>query len=221
VLVALGLPGTLDQPREIPALTRLWRLAIEFDVIQLRRIRVVSGTGARLVADALAGTGTPDQTLDLWTGLADALIHPPEPPTMPKGGAHLRDWLQPWMPRFLGILYTATAAAGEPADLEHLTEQLLDEYAHRLPPGDPDLFAGLAAAAVRNTLSDLVDHGAVTVTGGPDDVDPSHGAAAAALGMTAWALNPQPGLVVGLTDLGRYLVRQRLLAENANAPLAG
>jgi hypothetical protein len=77
---------------------------------------------------------------------------------MPKGGEHLRDWLRPWMPRFLGILYTATTAAGEPADLEHLTDQLLDEYAHRLPPGDPDLFAGLAAA-VRNTLSDLVDHG--------------------------------------------------------------
>ena len=139
---------------------------------------------------------------------------------MPKGGEHLRDWLQPWMPRFLGILYMATAAAGEPADLEHLTEQLLDEDAHRLPPGDPDLFAGLAAAAVRNTISDLVDHGAVTVTGARDDVDPSHGAAAAALGTTTWALNPQPGLVVGLTVLGRYLVRQRLLAECANAPLA-
>jgi hypothetical protein len=125
------------------------------------------------------------------------------------------------MPRFLGILYTATAAAGEPADLEQLTGQLLDEYAHRLPPGDPDLFAGLAAAAVRNALSDLVDHGAVTVTSVRDDVDPSHGAAAAALGMTTWALNPRPGLVVGLTDLGRYPVRQRLLAENANAPLAG
>jgi hypothetical protein len=221
LLVALGLPANLDQPREIPALTRLWRLAIEFDVIQLRRTRVVSGTGARLVADALAEAGTPDQTLALWTTLADALIHPPEPPTMPKGGEHLRDWLQPWMPRFLGILYTATAAAGEPADLEQLTGQLLDEYAHRLPPGDPDLFAGLAAAAVRNILSDLVDHGAVTVNGVPDEVDPNHGAAAAALGMTAWALNPQPGLVVGLTDLGRYLVRQRLLAENANAPLAG
>jgi len=220
VLAALGLPGSLDRPREIPALTRVWRLAIEFDVIQLRRTRVVPGAGARLVADALAGDGVPDRTLDLWTGLADALIHPPEPPTLPKSGEHLRDWLQPWMPRFLGIVY-ATTAAGESADLDLLTEQLLDEYAHRLPPGDPDLFAGLAAAAVRNALSDLADHGAVTVTEALDDHDPRLVAAAAELGMTAWALNPQPGLGVGLTDLGRYLVRQRLLAENANAPLAG
>jgi hypothetical protein len=30
---------------------------------------------------------------------------------------------------------------------------------------------------------------------------------------------PKPGLAVGLTDLGRYHVRQRLLAENSNAPL--
>jgi hypothetical protein len=217
VLAMLGLPGDIDQRREVPALTRLWRLAIEFDIIQLRRTRAVPGTGAKLVADALTGEGVADHTLNLWTGLADALIHPPEPPTMPKGGEHLRDWLQPWVPRFLGILYAITA--GEPADLDLLTEQLIDEYAHRLPPGDPDLFAGLAAAAVRNALSDLADHGAVTVTGVRDDVDPSQAAAAAALGMTTWALHPQPGLGVGLTDLGRYLVRQRLLAENANVPL--
>jgi hypothetical protein len=220
VLAALGLPGDIDQRREVPALTGLWRLAIEFDIIQLRRTRVVPGTGAKLVADALTGDGAADQTLDLWTELADALIHPPEPPTMPKGGEHLRDWLQPWVPRFLGILYTATAA-GEPVDLDLLINQLLDEYAHRLPPGDPDLFAGLAAVAVRNALSDLADHGAVIVTGVGDELDPSQATAAAALGMATWALQPRPGLAVGLTDLGRYLVRQRLLAENANAPLEG
>jgi hypothetical protein len=128
--------------------------------------------------------------------------------------------LQPWVPRVLGILY-ATTAAGEPADLDLRTEQLIDEYAHRLPSGDPDLFAGLAAAAVRNALSDLADHGAVTVTGVRDDLDPSQATAAAALGMATWALHPQPGLAVGLTDVGRYLVRQRLLAENANVPLQG
>jgi hypothetical protein len=30
------------------------------------------------------------------------------------------------------------------------------------------------------------------------------------LGTAVWALNPKPGIVVALTDLGRYLVRQRL-----------
>ena len=37
VLAALGLPGDIDHRREVPVLTRLWRLAIEFDIIQLRR----------------------------------------------------------------------------------------------------------------------------------------------------------------------------------------
>jgi len=39
------------------------------------------------------------------------------------------------------------------------------------------------------------------------------------LGTEVWAVHPEPGLGVGLTDLGRYLVRQRLLAENAEVPL--
>jgi len=206
VLAALGLPIDIDQAGGIPALTRLWRLAIEFDVIQLRRTRAVPGTGADLVADALAGDSAAEQVLDLWSAIADALIHPPTPSTMPKGGGHLHDWLRPWMPRFLGILYAATAN-GEPAALDAITEQLLDEYQHRLPPGDPGLFAGLAAATVRNTLADLVRHGAVIVSGTSHELDPHQAIAAAALGTTTWALYPQPGLTVELTDLGRYLVR--------------
>jgi hypothetical protein len=32
-------------------------------------------------------------------------------------------------------------------------------------------------------------------------------------------LHPEPGLKLDLTDLGRYLVRQHLLAENTVVPL--
>ena len=60
---------------------------------------------------------------------------------------------------------------------------------------------------------------AVTATGLPDQHDPRHAATAALLGLPAWATDPQPGLTVTLTDLGRYLVRRRLLRENAHAPL--
>jgi hypothetical protein len=216
LVTALGLAAGNHQPAEVPALTRLWLLAIEFDIIQLRRIRIVPGVGADLVAAALVGGGAPEQTLDLWSDLADALIYPVAPPNAPKGGEHLRDWLQPWAPRVLGILY----ATGQATDLDTITGQLLDEYADRLPPGDPDLFASLAGIAVRNTLADLSSHGAVTVTGVSDDIDPRWATAAPMLGTTTWALHPQPGLTVDLTDLGRYLVRQRLLAENAHAPVA-
>lgn len=214
LLTTLGLPVEKGQPTDVPLLTRLWRLAIEFDVIQLRRTRVVPGAGAGLVAAVLAGEAVPQQTLDLWSDLADALIHPPAP----AGGEQIREWLRPWVPRFLGMLYAASAA-GEPADLEALTERLVDEDDHRLPSDDSVLFAVLAATAVRQTLADLANHGAVTVTGAQPD--PRHAATAAALGTTTWALRPESGLTVDLTDLGCYLVRQHLLAENADAPLIG
>jgi len=219
LLAALGLPADPGQRGEAPAVTRLWRLAIEFDIIQIRRTRIVPGAGADLVRAALSGAGSPQQTLDLWCELADALVHPPDPVLAPKGGANLRDWLRPWAPRLLGMLYTARASSG-PADLEALTDQLLDEYAQRLPPGDPELFAGLAAITVRQTLADLAHHGAVTVTGATVEPDPRHAVTAAVLGTAVWALHAEPGLTIDLTDLGRHLVRQRLLAENAEAPLS-
>jgi hypothetical protein len=219
LLGSLDLPAGSDRTGGTPALTRIWRLAIEFDVIQLRRTRVVAGSGASLIANTMAGAAEPEQVLDFWSDVADELLDPPAPATAPKNGQHLRDWLRPWMPRFLGIMYTATAS-GEPAVLDTMIDQLLDEYERRLPPDDPALFAGLAAAVVRNTLSDLADHGSVAVAGISDEATTQQ-AAAAAIGVAPWALHPQPGLTATLTDLGRYLVRQRLLAEGAHAPLAG
>jgi hypothetical protein len=219
VLTALGLPGSIDQLGGISSLTRLWRLAIEFDVIRLRRSQVVPGPGARLVADVLAGDTAPERALDLWCEIADALIQPQGPADPSKDDRHMQDWLRPWTPRFLGILYADTGA-GDPVRLETVAEKLLDEYADKLPPSDPDVFAALAAALVRNTLAALAAHGVVTITATGDDVVTQQAAAFAALGMATWALHAEPGITVDLTDLGRYLVRQRLLAENAHAPLA-
>jgi hypothetical protein len=77
--------------------------------------------------------------------LADTLIHQPAPANGPKGSEHLRDRLRPRTSRFPGILYAVTAA-GEPADLDTLTDQLLDKYAHRLPPDSlPSLRGGDSA----------------------------------------------------------------------------
>ncbi|WP_203932706.1 hypothetical protein [Virgisporangium ochraceum] len=218
LLAALGLADQPAVSTDAPTVTRLWRLSIDFDVIQIRRTRIVRGDGAALVDAVLAGRAETEQTLDLWTDLAHALVHPSAPASTQKGAERLHAWLQPWTPRFLGLLYTANAAA-EPVDVEALWDLLLDEYAQRLPPGDPDLFAGMAAVSVRQTLAELDRHGAVVVTGDRSDPDPRHVATAAVLGGAAWAVHPEPGLMVGLTDLGRHLVRQRLLAENADAPL--
>lgn len=213
LLTALGLPVGKDSA-DGTVMTTLWRTGIEFDVVRLHRTRVVRGPGADLVAAVLAGTAPVQETLELWVDLADVLIHPITPMHAEKGTEHLRTWLDPWTPLFLGLLY----AANGPADLQALTDRLLDEQAGRLPDGDPELFAGIAGTAIRNILATLARHGAVTVTGVTED--PERAAVAAAYGTTLWAMWPEPGTTVALTDLGTYLVRRRLLAEGADAPLA-
>jgi hypothetical protein len=212
LLAALGLPaGKTGEP----VTASLWQLGIEFDVVRLHRARVVPGPGADLVAEVLAGSAPVQEALELWADLAEMLIHPITPMHAEKGTEHLRDWLDPWTPLFLDLLY---AAGGGPADLEALTDRMLGEQAGRLPGGDPELFAGIAATTVRNILAALARHGAVAVTGGTED--PERAAVAAAYGTALWAMWPQPGLTVALTDLGTYLVRRRLLAEGAEAPVA-
>lgn len=218
LLAALGLPVDARVRAEAPVLTRLWRLAIEFDILQVRRTRVVPGAGANLVDAALSGEGSPEQTLDLWCDLVDALVRPTSPTTAPKGMERLHDWLKPWMPRFLGLLYAANAT-GDPADFDALTDQLLDEFEDRLPAGDPDLFAGIAAVTVMQSMADLANHGALVVTDANGEPHPRHAETAALLGTTVWAMRPVAGLQVGLTDLGRYQIRRRLSAENADVPL--
>jgi hypothetical protein len=203
---ALGLPAGKSGE---PVGTTLWQVGIEFDVVQLRRGRVVPGPGADLVGAVLAGTAPARETLDLWAGLAEVLIHPITPMHAEKGTEHLRDWLAPWTPLFLELL----CAADGPADLDALIDRLLEEQVGRLPSGDPDLFAGIAATAVRNILATLARHGAVAVDGVPED--PEREAVAAAYGTTSWAMWPEPGSTVALTDLGRYLVRRRQLPEGA------
>ncbi|MEV4507431.1 hypothetical protein AB0K00_00525 [Dactylosporangium sp. NPDC049525] len=214
LLTALGLPAGRTSAGGEQVMAALWRTGIEFDVVRLRRTRVVRGPGADLVDAVLAGTAPAREALELWSELAEVLIHPITPMHAEKGTAHLRSWLDPWTPLFLDALY----AAGGPADLQALTDRLLDEQAGRLPNGDPELFAGVAGTAIRNILATLARHGAVTVTGGTED--PERAAVAAAYGTTLWAMWPQPGLTVDLTDLGRYQVRRRLLSEGAEAPLA-
>ncbi len=187
-----GEPRKADRPALLAATgpsdtAPLWQTAIEFDVVRLHRGRVVRGPGADLAGAVLAGTAPAREALELWSDLADALIHPITPMHAEKGTAHLRGWLDPWTPLFLGLLY----ATGGRADLRELTDRLLEEQAGRLPAGDPGLFAGIAATAIHNILATLARHGAVTVTGA--------------------------GPTVELTDLGTYLVRRRVLAEGAEA----
>ncbi|GAA3232283.1 hypothetical protein ACFO1B_20755 [Dactylosporangium siamense] len=198
LLAALGLPEDGE-----PVLTNLWQTGLEFDVVQLVRGRAVRGPGADLVDAVLDGTAPVPAALELWTDLADVLIHPITPLHAEKGTEPLRRWLAPWAPMFLDLL----GATAGPADLQALTDRLLAEQAGHLPRREPELYRRIAGTAIRNILATLARHGAVTVTG--FTADPDREAAAAAAGTTTWAMAPEPGLTVELTDLGRHLMSVR------------
>lgn len=211
----LGLPADAYGLRDAPVLDRTWQLAIDFDILQLRRTRIVLGRGA----DPLRGDAEDEEFLSLWAELADALIKPAAMPDAPRDRDLLDDWLQPWAPRLLGLLYAATAPDGAPTDLDVLVAQLLDEYASRLPASDPDMFAHLATTNLHHVLGALADHGAVAAdTDDAPEPDPVALAGSVVFGIPPWAVQPTKGLRIGLTSLGRYLIRQRLLAEGAHAP---
>lgn len=94
-----------------------------------------------------------------------------------------------------------------------------------IPPAGPEIFAELAAGAIRQPIADLAGHGAVEVSlpsAHPKDQLPGTAQEAArGLGTQPWALFPVPGIQVRLTELGKYAVRERLLAEGAPVPLTG
>jgi len=213
--------------RNQPAVAKLWRIALELDVIALRRRRVVPGGARPLLAAALRGDGRAEPVLELWDGVygelmdQDAVVGNPELEMM-------RKWMRPWTPRFLGELYRRNGGTRF-ADVEKLTAHLLGQYAMEIPSG-PDgheIFTTMAAKTILFRLSELSDHGAVEmdVPSLPDLPSPPDGApdtmagAFRSLGIAPWVTHTPAGLRVRLTDLGRYAVRQRLLAEGASAPL--
>jgi len=87
-----------------------------------------------------------------------------------------------------------------------------------------EVFTELASLAVLQPMADLAEHGAVELSPSPAELRKRLPAAvrdaAGALGTQPRALSPPPGIRVRLTDLGRYAVRESLLAGGARVPLA-
>lgn len=143
---------------------------------------------------------------------------------MPAGLEQLHEWLRPWAPQLLSLLYRRVS--DDPSDLDVAIDDLIEENAGLLPHAESDLFAGLVAAHLRQVLSALERHGAVRVTVTASTARTADQQTAMAvlgmgvLGMADWAMFDDSA-TVKLTDLGCYLVRERLLAERATVPLAG
>jgi len=222
--MALGFPSDgISRMSDLPGLVMLWRLSLEFGVLSLRRTRVVAGPGLHLAEQVLRGAAEADDALTLWAGIYDELLCPAPLSGAAQSADALAEWLGVWAPRFFGLLYALGQDTGW-ADLDGLIARLLDEHAELLPPAEHGVvFTELASLAVRQPLADLAWHGAVEVS--QPAAEPREQFAVAAreeaprLGTQPWALSAWPGIRVRLTDLGRYVVRQGLLAEGERAPL--
>lgn len=211
--LGLDTPDSLKNPPDHLLLARRWRLALDLDVLRLHRTVVVPGPALRSAEQALDATADPQQTLDLYQELFDAAVTDPTHPGRSPIPPELDELLRPLAPRALGELYRQN----RPTDLHNLIEKLL--YDHDLPSADPTLET-FVRARTRHGLLAAAEAGAVTVTVPEDaEVDDLQRRSAAALGEPIWAVFPIPDTQIDLTHLGRYIVRENLLAEGLTAPL--
>jgi hypothetical protein len=219
--VAIGVPDLgARNLRDVPALATLWDLALELDVISLRRTRVIQGDALPVVHAALRGDGAPEPALDMWDEIFGELVHPGSDAVAPEQ-QRLRDWAQPWTPRLLGRLCTEYPD-GEFADVKSLVGEVISERSEAIPPGDTEMFTAFVLALLLRSLSVLAEHGAVEVDAPslPDELPTDAAAAAMAVGMALWVVSPPDGLRVRLTDLGRRSIYKRLPATAGAPPMA-
>lgn len=202
--------------RDAPALATLWDLALELDVLSLCRARVIPGDTLPTVHAALRHECPPGQALEFWDEVFDELVHPQGDTVTPEQ-ERLRDWARPWLPRFLGTLYTDHPDE-ELVEVGVLMDAVATERAEAVPARDSTMLTALAGSLVLRGLSLLAEHGAVEVevsAGGPA---PGLAPAARAVGMAPWAVSPPDGLRVRLTALGRRGVHKRLAGDGAGTP---
>jgi hypothetical protein len=216
--VGIG-PSTADSRQdEPPALARLRRLGLEIGILDLRRTRMVRGPVLDLATRALHGAAPPGEALGLWCGLFDEIVKPAQVKAN-SAAAPLAEWMGIWPTLFLGHLYERTPH-GEDASVAEIMDDVLRANSDRMPRMDPEAFRGGAAMATRLILSFVADHGGAGLTGDSltEPLPERALAGLRTLDTEPWVLLPEPGLRVRLTGLGRYAIRERLLAEGAAAP---
>jgi hypothetical protein len=214
--MGMAVRDSVRSPRDHLGLIRIWRLAMETEVLRLHRTKVVAGPGLEALRQAVADG--PDQTLRLWKDIADiAVTGPTQLTTKDSTVAKLDEFSRPWGPRALGELYRINGSVG----LDDLTDTLVTDY--HGPLAD-EMLVMMTGAAVRNGLLAGVEAGMVAVVVPADaeidpDITPMIDGSGEILGDPAWAVTPIVGTSVELTPLGRYAVRLNLLAEGSHAPL--
>ena len=220
-LAEAGGHGKLTDLRDVPRLTMAFYLAVETELIAVRRSGIRPGPRIGDCDRLDRGPDADAVALGLWEELFDltarrAAVPPADPEPLLDA---VSDWAGRWGPHALGVLYERQAAV----DLAELTAGLVSEehVTADEQPAKGVLLAALLGLTVRAALAELADHGAVTITTPiPHDTQPATPAAPAlaAIRLPEWVLDDDAGITVRLTPLGTWAVRRALLAEGAHAP---
>lgn len=217
--------GKLTDMRDVPPLTMAFDLAVETELITVRRSGILPGPRIGECDRLDQGPDADEVALGLWEELFDLTARQAAtPPADPQPSLDaLSEWSRQWGPRALAMLYERQAAI----DIAELIASLVSEHQatmhHEESTNGPLVLAALLGLTLRATLAELADHGAVTITTPiPPDTQAATptGPALAAIGLPAWALDDAPGVTAQLTPLGTWAVRRALLAEGAQAPAA-
>ncbi|MFF0144062.1 hypothetical protein ATK36_4252 [Amycolatopsis sulphurea] len=217
VASAVGMAGAGRAARclaDVPALAVLWELALELDVLSLRRNRVCAGDRMAGIRSALGGETSPDAALDVWDDVHDVVLVSVAAVIGPELG-HLSGFGEQLIPHLLGNLYTQ-CPQGEFADVRSLIDEVVSETTEDLPAAAADIAGMLAIPVLGHGLAALAEHGAVQVDGAGAASSASWAALEA--GTPAWAADVPDGLRVRLTDLGRRLVYMRLTGVSRLVP---
>jgi hypothetical protein len=217
--------GKLTDMRDVPPLTMAFYLAVETELIAVRRTGILPGPRIGEFDRLDHGPDADEVALGLWEELFDLTARqaatPPADPQPPLNA--LSEWAGRWGPRALTMLYERQAAI----EIAELVASLVSEHQATVDHGEFTegalVLAALLGLTVRATLAELADHGAVTITTpAPADIQPATPAAPAlaAIGLPAWALDDAAGVTARLTPLGTWAVRRALLAEGAQAPVS-
>jgi hypothetical protein len=207
--------------QDVPPLAKAFYLAVETELVAVRRSGIVPGPRIGDCDRLDHGPAGDEVALGLWEELFDLTARqtavPPADAQPPRDS--FTEWTSSLTPRALGMLYERQDAV----DLDDLLTSLTSEQqptGAAEPPTDEAFLAALVGLAVRGTIAELADHGAVTITGAslPASQLPAPASALEAIGVPPWVLVDTSGIAARLTPLGTWAVRRALLTEGAQAP---
>jgi hypothetical protein len=164
----------------------------------------------------LSGTAAADEALGLWCDLFDDVSWEVQLDAMDDVESMVRDLAAPWPPRLLAHLY-ARSPHGEPVALADLVRETLDEHREEIPPHADHVAAQVVTGTSQIALGYVAEHGGVQMSGWTPP--PLQSSETASLDLETLLSAPPTRLRVRLTDLGRFAMRRRLLADGATAPL--